>query len=62
MFEFYPPRRHVVLNIEIITDNTREGIVILIQLRKGNAVIGGQIQVPDTVTIEPAYRKYSFCT
>jgi hypothetical protein len=61
MFEFYPPWRHVVLNIEII-NNTRDGIVILIQLRKGNAVIGGQIQGPDTVTIEPAYRKYSFCT
>ena len=28
-------------------NNTRGGIVILIQLKKGNAAIGGQIQVPN---------------
>jgi hypothetical protein len=33
-------------HIEII-NNTRGGIVILIQFKKGNAAIGGQIQVPD---------------
>jgi hypothetical protein len=33
-------------HIEII-NNTRGGIVILIQSKKGNAAIGGQIQVPD---------------
>jgi hypothetical protein len=35
-------RNHAITYIEII-NNTRGGIVILIQLKKGNAAIGGQI-------------------
>ena len=35
-------RNHAITYIEII-NNTRGGIVILVQLKKGNAAIGGQI-------------------
>ena len=38
--------RMVILLIEII-NNTRGGIVMFFTEKKGNAFIGGQIQVPD---------------
>ena len=37
------------LTIEII-NNTRAGIVIFFRSKKGNALLGGQIPVPDTLT------------